>query len=262
MTKAVRTLFQRLHEHVIAGAVGAEHVVVRHQRGDRAGQQQADGQCEQDGAQRIEGAVRGQVAQRTAPAIVMAGQRRGRQCDEQRRDAKPSQQPEPDAAGHVAGPLRGRVGEVRATVLQPRMVARHLPVGRDDALLVEPMRAQRHRVTDLAHLHLTQQQQVQRGQRARVVDGRAIGRWQCAAQMHAVDQRDKQEQRHDDAGARRDRVAQHAAPGRAQVRLASHAQRVGDAGRHHQPQRQVGPEQHELHGLHPQPSRTRGSTHV
>jgi hypothetical protein len=114
ITKAVRMLLSAWYQHVVAGAVGAEHVVVAHQAHHGAADQAHHGHRQQGGTQRQVGTIGRDVAQRrTEAAMRAAHQRAGGQSDQRGHE---------QAAGcagqgtlrHVARPLALRVGEVRA----------------------------------------------------------------------------------------------------------------------------------------------------
>ena len=259
---------ERLVEHVVAGHVGAEHVVVAHQRDHRARQ-------DRDHHQRHRRRPPGHghrsldhLRQRRRPGLPPPA------CDQ--RDGTGAQRGTEHAAKrgagdgtprHVTGPLRGRVLQVRAAMQQARRDALDGAVDLE-RLLGETDIGQRARVGCLARVddmaHRRVEQRLHLGVEGRAAGRRACRRRQRGAEVHAVGQRHQQAgQQHDRRGQRR-RVAKDLAPVVGQIGLPAHVDDIGGERGDEQPDGHVGPQHHELgHGrLRPQCSRTRGSAQV
>ena len=145
---------QRLVEHVVAGQVGAEHVVVAGEHRRRADQQPERGQGPAHHAPRD---LRLRHARRPRPRACHSGRAAPRPTSDssaqrqQRGHAQPEHQAHADAPGQVARPLRLRVLEVRAAELQARRDTLHLAVHLD-RFLGEADVGQRARIGGLARL--------------------------------------------------------------------------------------------------------------
>jgi hypothetical protein len=241
---------QRLVEHVVAGQVGAEHMVVAGQRHHGAGQQADDQQRHADRTPRDPAlATPGRKhALGQGPTVTPGGQRqqRGR---EQPGDQGPQHQPGQAAPGQVAEPLRGRVVQVRAAELQPRRDALDLAVHLH-RFLGEADVGQGSRVGGLARIDQAHQQRVEQRARARVVGRRSAavadsGRQQRPV-VHAVQQRDAQAQQQHHRRGQRACVGEDLGPVGAQPWPAQHHQHIGGQQQRQQPDGGIGPEQHEL----------------
>ena len=183
ITKAVRTLLSAWYEHVVAGAIGAEHVVVAHQAPPPAPADQAHhGHCQQGGTQRQVGTVGGDVTQRRTDAA--SGAARSDAPRSPARSAHATSRPPRCARRAPAAstsPTHARVaGSVRCA---PAMLAAagsrapSLP-STFQRLLGQADVGQRLRVAGLAHRHLARESdQVEKAIRCEVrVEGLRAGR--------------------------------------------------------------------------------------
>ena len=192
---------QRLVEHVVAGAVGAEHVVAAAPaRSPAPASRQTTAKVSQRGAHRDVGAVGGDVAQRAARAAVRAAHQAGGEQHRERRRPPARRRgrrstcaatsPAHCASGIASGARRRTAGAAKSRTAWPSRSHRLLGEGRcrpaaasrwSRAIAIWPRQHQRRAATRCVGV-------VERG-RARRGAGR--GR-QRAPEVHAVEQRHDQ----------------------------------------------------------------------
>ena len=234
---------ERLVEDVLADLVGAQHVVVLGEEGDR----QRDGQDREQG--RPGGVPR--------HARVAPSQPSHREADGQSEHTG-EHEPQADPRQHVPREI-GFVLEMRAAIAQPRKIAHGLAVELHLLLGVEA-RGERRRVRALAPLAQVRKREVEDRKRLDRVHRRRAG-GPGGLQAGPVVQRIGEADRHiagDDYGGhdRRFRL-EHALPRRGEVRPASAIPGIGGDGGEEQPHQHVGI-QREWHYC----SLIRGSTSV
>ncbi|MNY13824.1 hypothetical protein D3C86_1469760 [compost metagenome] len=200
---------------------------------------------------------------RRLQAACQAGIKHGRR---QQRHDQPTRHAPPQAFQDIAHMLRVGIRQMRGGAAQAREIAHRLVV-HQHGFLQEQLRGQGLRVVSFRlRQHRTGQEAVQRGLHHGRINGRGIGGgpWrgrQLRAVVNRVQQPHHGERGQDDGRAHGGRIARHAPPGGAQVRAAAHMPQVGQRAQHHEPQRDVGPQEDDLgHGGYS--NRTRGSASV
>ena len=245
--------FERMVQHIVAGHVGAEHVVAAHQRANDAADQRHPEHGSNRGTPRDHRLAVRDLSRGIAPRFARAASDHGNNDGaDQRRHQQATDDPGKGSQRDIAGPLLARPLEMRAAEMQTRSDPLDAAVDLD-RFSGEALVRERARVGRLARVEEPPQRRVEHRLGSRVVGhaalGRTCGRRQHAAEMHAVGERDHDADEQHDGRRERRRIAEDLAPRRDQVRTPANVKDVGDGRDDQQPDRGIGPEQDEFrHG--------------